>query len=51
MVSLLPLSLDIFQVAQQDFMVDSRPEVSRFEEVYAVQVRDVHPSLVGWWTV
>ena len=28
-------------------MVDSRPEVSRFEEVHAVQVRDVHSSLIG----
>lgn len=48
---LLPLPLDIFQVAQQDFMVDSSPEVSWLEEVYTVQVRDVHSSLVGGWTV
>lgn len=32
-------------------MVDSSPEVSWLEEVYAVQVRDVHSSLVGRWTV
>lgn len=48
---LLPLPLDIFQVAQQDFVVDSSPEVSWLEEVYTVQVRDVHSSLVGGWTV
>lgn len=47
----LPLSLHIFQVAQQDFMVDSSSEVSRFEEVNAVQVGDVHSPLVGWWAV
>lgn len=28
-------------------MVDSGPEVSRFEEVHAVQVRDVATSLIG----
>lgn len=50
-LSLLPLPLNIFQVTQQDFMVDSSSEVSWFEEVYTVQVRDVHSSLVGWWTV
>lgn len=50
-MSFLPLSLNIFQVAQQDFMVDSSSEVSRFEEVYAVQVRDVHSPLIGWWAV
>lgn len=44
---LLPLSLDVLQVAQQDLVVDSSPEVSRFEEVHAVQVRDVHSSLIG----
>lgn len=44
---LLPLPLDILQVAQQDLVVDSSPEVSRFEKVHAVQVRDVHPSLIG----
>lgn len=48
---LSPLPLDIFQVAQQDFMVDSSPEVSWLEEMYTVQVRDVHSSLVGRWTV
>lgn len=50
-MSFLPLSLDIFQVAQQDFMVDSSSEVSWFEEVYAVQVRDVDSPLIGWWAV
>lgn len=44
---LLPLSLDILQVAQQDLMVDSSPEVPWFEEVHAVQVRNVHSSLIG----
>lgn len=28
-------------------MVDGCPEVSGFEEVHAVQVRDVHSSLIG----
>lgn len=32
-------------------MVDSSSEVSWFEEVYAVQVRDVHSPLIGWWAV
>lgn len=32
-------------------MVDSSPEVSWLEEVYTVQVRDVHSSLVGGRTV
>lgn len=50
-MSFLPLSLNIFQVAQQDFMVDSSSEVSRFKEVYAVQVRDVHSPLIWWWAV
>lgn len=44
---LLPQSLDILQVAQQDLVVYSSPEVSRSEEVHAVQVRDVHSSLIG----
>lgn len=44
---LLPLPLDILQVAKQDLVVDSSPEMSRSEEVHAVQVRDVHSSLVG----
>lgn len=46
-----PLPLDILQVAQQDLMVDSCPEVSRFEEVHTVQVRDVHSSLIWRWAV
>lgn len=50
-IAFLPLSLYVFQVAQQDFVVDSRSEVSRFEEVYAVQVGDVHSPLIGWWAV
>lgn len=32
-------------------MVHGRPEVSRLEEVHAVQVGDVHPPLVGLWAV
>lgn len=32
-------------------MVDSSSEVSWFEEVYAVQVRDVDSPLIGWWAV
>lgn len=28
-------------------MVDNSPEVSRLEEVHAVQIRDVHSSLIG----
>lgn len=32
-------------------MVDSSSEVSRFEEVHTVQVRDVHSSLIGRRTV
>lgn len=44
---LLPHSLDVLQVAEQDLVVHRRPEVSGFEEVHAVQVGDVHPPLVG----
>lgn len=44
---LLPHSLDVLQVAEQDLVVHGRPEVSGFEEVHAVQVGDVHPPLVG----
>lgn len=32
-------------------MVDSSSEVSRFEEVYAIQVRDVDSPLIGLWAV
>lgn len=42
-----PLPLHILQVAQKDLVVDSSPEVSWSEKVHAVQVRDVHSSLIG----
>lgn len=48
---LLPLPLDVLQVAQQDLVVDGGPEVSRLEEVHAVQVGDVHSPLIGRRTV
>lgn len=44
---LLPLPPDILQVAYQDLVVDGSSEESRLEEVHAVQVRDVHSSLIG----
>lgn len=44
---LLPLPPDVLQVANQDLVVDGSSEVSRLEEVHAVQVRDVHSSLIG----
>lgn len=47
----LPLSFHILQVPQQDLVVDSRPEVSRFEEVHTVQIGDVNSSLIGRWAV
>lgn len=44
---LLPHPLDILQVAQKNLVVHGRPQVPGLEEVHAVQVGDVHPSLVG----
>lgn len=48
---LLPQPLDILQVSQQDLVVDNSSEVSRFKEVHAVQIWDVHSSLIGRGTV
>lgn len=48
---LLPLSFGILQIAQQDLVVDSCPEVSGFEKVHTVQIRDVHSSLIWRWAV
>ena len=39
----LPQFLDVLQVANQDLVVDGRPQAAGLKEVDTVQVRYVHP--------
>ena len=43
----VPEFLDVFQVADENFVVDGRPQQPRSEEVNTVQVRYVDASVRG----